>query len=336
MKFSIIITIRAINNFLLESITNLKKLNYQNFEVLITTDSKEQYEFNDSRFSLICPGKTAPGEKRNFSACMASGDVLVFLDDDAYPTPNWLNEAATIFSDPQVYALGGPAITPPDAKLLEKCSGKILESWLTSAGTKYRHVPLRGKQIVDYPSVNLFVRKEAFEKVGGFLADFWPGEDTKLCLDLVKTYGRPFLYSPKPVVYHHRRNVFIPHLKQISRYGRHRGQFARIFPETSRLPSYFAPSAFVLGLFLGPFICVVIPLLWYFYGVCVTAYLALLTLEIFKVFMVERHLKLALYTGLGIFLTHVVYGLNFIHGLLIKPKLQLRGVDAKSGNYIGG
>jgi len=336
MKFSIIIPVRAINEFIKESVAHLKQLNYQNFEVLIITDAKEQYDFADNRFLLFDSGKAGPGEKRNLGAQKATGDILAFLDDDAYPSPNWLNEAATVFNDPQVYALGGPAVTPLDVKFLEKCSGKILESYLTSAGTRYRHIPMSPRKISDYPSVNLFIRKEAFNKVGGYTVEFWPGEDTKLCLDLVKTYGRPFIYNPKPMVYHHRRNVFIPHLKQLSRYGRHRGQFARIFPETSRLPSYFVPSAFVLGLFLGPFICIVFPPLWYFYLMIVVAYLILIKLEAFKVYRTERNIKLALYTGLGIFLTHTVYGINFIHGFLIKPKLKLRGVDAKSGNYVGG
>ncbi len=336
MKFSIIIPVRTLNDFIKESVAHLKQLNYQNFEVLIITDEKEQYDFGDARFFLYDSGQVGPGEKRNLGAKKAAGDILAFLDDDAYPSATWLTEASAIFADPEVYALGGPAITPVDAKFREKCSGKILESYLTSAGTRYRHTPMSARKINDYPSVNLLVRKAAFLKVGGYPIEFWPGEDTKLCLDLVHFFNRDFLYDPKPVVYHHRRNIFVPHLKQISRYGRHRGQFARIFPETSRLPAYFAPSAFVLGLILGPFFCIIFPVLWYLYGFCLTAYVTLIIAEIAKVYLSERYLKLALCTGLGIFLTHIVYGLNFIHGLLIRPKLKLRGIDVKSGNYIGG
>lgn len=336
-KFSIIIPVRTINDFIRENIAHLKQLEYQNFEVIIITDAKEQYDFEDARFKLLDSGKVGPGEKRNLGAKHATGEILAFLDDDAYPAPTWLTEAEEIFfKDPKVYALGGPAVTPLDAKFKEKCSGKILESYLTSAGTRYRHTPMSPRKITDYPSVNLFVRKTAFDAVGGYPIEFWPGEDTKLCLDLVTNAGYPFNYSPKPLVYHHRRNIFVPHLKQISRYGRHRGQFARIFPETSRLPSYFVPSAFVLGLVFGPFISAALPVLWFIYGLCLTAYLTLLLAETTKAYLAERHLKLALCVGLGIFLTHVVYGFNFIHGLLIKPKLKLRGVDKKTGNYIGG
>ena len=49
------------------------------------------------------------------------------------------------------------------------------------------------KFVSDYPTVNLFVRKKIFLKVGGFVEDFWPGEDTKFCLDLVKLYGNCIL-----------------------------------------------------------------------------------------------------------------------------------------------
>jgi glycosyltransferase involved in cell wall biosynthesis len=336
MKFSVIIPVRAINEYIRENVAHLKQLTYQDFEVLVVTDTKESYDFGDSRFYMYDSGKVGPGEKRNLGAHKATGDVLAFLDDDAYPAPNWLTEASLILQDPKVYALGGPAVTPLDATFLEKCSGTILESYLTSAGTRYRHLPMSPRAIADYPSVNLFVRREAFTKVGGYPVDFWPGEDTKLCLDLVKAYGRPFLYHPKPVVYHHRRAAFKPYLKQISRYGRYRGQFARIFPETSRLPSYFAPSAFVVGLLSGPFVCTVFPALWFLYGAVVALYTVLLTLEILSTYRRANSFRLALYVGWGIGMTHVVYGLNFMHGLLIKPHLKLRKVDAHSGNYIGG
>ncbi len=336
MKFSIIIPVRALNSFVQESIDHIKALTYKDFEVLVVTDEAEVNSFADTRIVLLTSGKVGPGEKRNIAAIAATGEVLAFLDDDAYPATNWLDEAAKLFSDPNTYALGGPAVTPPTAGFLERCTGRILESTLTSAGTRYRHTPEANKLVADYPSVNLFVRKEAFAKVGGYPIEFWPGEDTKLCLDLVKAYGRPFSYDPQPIVYHHRRNVFIPYLKQISRYGRHRGQFARIFPETSRLPSYFAPSIFSLGLITGPIFALFAPIIWYVYFFCLLGYLCLLAAEMVRVLLTDRSLKMALYVGAGIFLTHIVYGANFILGILVKPKLRLRSVDSKTRNYIGG
>ncbi len=336
IKFSIIIPVRKINEFLKENISYLKKLSYKNFEVVIVTDDKEYYQFGDKRFILVSSGPIGPGEKRNLGASRATGDVLAFLDDDAYPQDDWLDRAAELFSDPGIYAVGGPAMTPKDAKFLERMSGRVLESPMASAGTVYRHTPGKSMEIDDYPTVNLLVRKKDFDRVGGFSREFWPGEDTKLCLDLVKSKGKMFIYDPSLIVFHHRRNLFIPHLKQISRYGRHRGQFARIFPETSRLPAYFVPSIFLLGLVLGPVICLIWPVLWKIYLGVLLFYLALLIWEGHKVYEKDWSMSAALYVMAGIFLTHIVYGVNFIVGILKRPKLKLRGVDKSTGSYLGG
>ena len=270
-KFSIIIPVRKINDYVKESVENIKKLKFSDFEVFIITDEKEDFEFNDSRFKILVSGNVGPGEKRNLAAQKSNGEILAFLDDDSYPSVDWLGNAESIFRDAGVYALGGPAVTPKDAGYLERISGLILESVLVSGGTTFRYIPKEKRIVDDYPSVNLFVRKEDFDSVGGFPIEFWPGEDTKLCLDLVKKHGKGFPYDPSVIVYHHRRGILGPHLKQISRYGMHRGQFVRIYPETSRIPMYFVPSIFVLGLLLGPFISFFIPILFSFYKFSVSS-----------------------------------------------------------------
>ena len=335
-RFSIIIPVRKFNEFLKENISHLKELTYRNFEVIIVTDEKENYDFQDRRFILTNSGSIGPGEKRNLGAAKATGEILAFLDDDAYPEKDWLDKAAEIFENENVFALGGPAITPKDARFLEKMSGRVLESWMASAGTVYRHKPGKNMENADYPTLNLVLRKDSFDMAGGFPVEFWPGEDPKLCLELVKSYGRKFVYDPRPLVYHHRRNLFIPHLKQISRYGRHRGQFARIFPETSRLPSYFVPAVFVAGLVAGPFLSLFIPQLLKFYIFVVGVYLIMLLLEGVRVFLKDKDMRSVFYVGAGIFLTHVVYGVNFIIGIMKKPRLKLRSVDKTTGNYLGG
>lgn len=107
-RFSIIIPVRTINDFIRENIAHLKQLEFGDFEAIIITDAKEQYDFGDNRFFLLDSGNVGPGEKRNIGAKHATGEILTFLDDDAYPSPTWLTEASTIFADPKVYALGGP------------------------------------------------------------------------------------------------------------------------------------------------------------------------------------------------------------------------------------
>lgn len=336
LKFSIIVPVRRINDYVKECISYIKKLKYQDFETIILTDEWEDYDFEDNRFRVVPTGPIGPGEKRNIGARESLGDVLAFLDDDAFPSPDWLDCAKASFARAGIYALGGPAVTPPNTPLLERISGRILESWLCSGPTGYRYFPDRKRYVSDYPSVNFLVRREVFFSVGGFPIDFWPGEDTKFCLDLIEKLGSGIFYDPNLVVFHHRRNLFVPFLQQISRYGRHRGQFARIFPRTSRLFGYFVPSLFTIGLILGPLLFIFLPVLSFPYFIVVALYLLTLFAESLRVIALEGSLISALYFIIGAFETHVIYGVNFLIGFIKRPILTLRKIDESTGAYIGG
>ena len=324
LKFSIIIPVRKINDYVKENITRIKKLDYPEFEVFIVTDEDESkdYNFGGNRIKLVSSGNVGPGEKRNLAANLATGDVLAFLDDDSYPEYGWLKNAAKIFEDPKVFALGGPAVTPKGVGYEERMTGYLFESFVVSGWTTYRYKPEEKRMVDDYPSVNLFVRKKDFEEVGGFPIEFWPGEDTKLCLDLVEKYGRKFPYDPDVLVYHHRRDIFKPYLKQISRYGQHRGQFARIFPETSRIPMYFAPSLFVIGLVGGFVLSIFWPTIFLYYFLALLLYFGIIYFSSYKFSEKEDNPPEARFDFIkGVFLTHIYYGVNFPIGIMRKSKL---------------
>ena len=84
-RVSIVIPVRTVTNYLIESIEHLKKLKYDNFEVLIYTDEEESCEGLPNNFKIIKSGKIGPAEKRNLPLKHATGEILAFLDDDAYP-----------------------------------------------------------------------------------------------------------------------------------------------------------------------------------------------------------------------------------------------------------
>lgn len=339
MKFSVIIPTRAINDYLKETVSKLKKVSYYDFEVIIVLDKFIKVNFGprETRFKVIESGPVKPGEKRNLGAKEATGDVLAFIDDDAYPDAGWLRTAANIFRDEEgLYALGGPAVTPLNVEFEEEMAGRVLESYMSGGFTTYRHKEASRKEVDDYPSVNFFVLKEAFEAVGGFDMNYWPGEDTKLCLDLVKHYKKKFLYDPEPVVYHHRRKLYKPFYKQVARYGKHRGWFARVFPKNSRKLAYFIPSLFVLGLVFGLIASLFVKGLITAYLLVIFLYLTLIFSEAQKVSMNERDYKAFKYIFFGIIGTNIHYGINFMKGFLFKPKSELRDIDHESGSYQGG
>ena len=167
---------------------------------------------------IVVNSDGSPGSKRDFGADKAKGDILAFIDADAYPDRDWIKEALIIFKKyPKIVAVGGPGITPPQDSVAQKISGLIYES--TPIG--YRYKPQLPKFVSELPSCNLFIRKKVFDKIGGFNCNIYPGEDSLLCKKLLK-YGK-ILYTPTVIVYHHRREFPWGHLNQVFRYGKMRG-----------------------------------------------------------------------------------------------------------------
>jgi len=256
--------------------------------------------------------------KRDIALKAANGDILAFLDDDAYPRSDWLKNALKNFSDPDVAAVGGPAITPLEDSDLQKVSGAIFASFLVSGKFVYRYIPRPRREVDDYPSCNLLVRKSVMLQLGGFKTNFWPGEDTILCLEITKKLGKKIIYDPEVLIYHHRREVFLPHLKQISSYAMHRGYFVKKFPETSFKLPYFIPSLFLVFVLSGTALNCFPHLLKTLYLACVFLYLLLVFIS-----SISRGLKPLLISEVfvGIILSHLAYGFYFIKGL-ISSKLK--------------
>jgi hypothetical protein len=132
-------------------------------------------------------------------------------------------------------------------------------------------------------------------------------------MELTKTLGKRLVYEPSALVYHHRRGLFLPHLRQIGRYGLHRGYFARHFPSTSRRIGYMMPSLFVLGLVCGGAGAALLPWLRLPYAAGVAFYL----LATFAA-SAAKCPWVWLLTWLGVMATHVTYGARFLLGYFIQ------------------
>lgn len=312
-RFSLIVACPGDSTVLRRLIDALTRQTYRNFEVIFLPDRLLVRPEVNYRFRILATGSVRPARKRNMGAAVATGDVLVFIDDDAYPREDWLATAAARFTDPSIHALGGPGLTPPDDPPAAQLSGAIFASPLVSGNFRCRYFiqgPLR--RVEDFPSCNLFVRRTIFEEIRGFREDFWPGEDTLLCADLQRK-GYALWYEPRAVVYHHRRPVLGPHLRQVGRYALHRGYFARRIGLNSRRLSYMLPSLFLLGLIVGVPVCLCLPVLWWIYGGVVTLYIALATAD---AVLEAPSIVQAPVFWFGLVTTHLWYGARFIQGVL--------------------
>ena len=309
-----------------ECLEAIRAQSYERWECIVLPDecekTKSEGEGEQRKVRVIPTGKVRPAEKRNIGIREAKGEIVAFIDDDAYPDAHWLEYAIKYFGDEDIGAVGGPGVTPPGDKRLARLGGRVYDNWLVSGNYRYRyHAGGVRMDVEDYPSCNLFVRKDILDKIGGYRTDFWPGEDTLLCKDILDNWKR-IIYDPWVVVYHHRRPLFLPHLRQLGRYGFHRGYFCKRFPSNSLRLSYFIPTFFDIYLVVLAIVGILnltgiesLRITFHRWGgyLPLWIYLALVAVTTFSLRPHRWFL-----TAAGVIASHVWYGIRFIQGLCAK------------------
>ncbi|MEQ3629164.1 MAG: glycosyltransferase [Hyphomonas sp.] len=112
-SFSIVINTLNRAPLLKQAIESFRWLQYDGkFEVIVVNGPSTDHtvdvlaEFgNDIRVGRCDVANLSVS--RNVGICMASGDIIAFIDDDAVPEPEWLQQLAECYRDPQVGGAGG-------------------------------------------------------------------------------------------------------------------------------------------------------------------------------------------------------------------------------------
>jgi len=335
---SVIIPLRQITHYVLhEGLPAFANQTYKHFEVILLPNKKtkhdalliKKYPF----LKIIETNKiTRPAQKRDIGVRFAKGEIIAFIDDDAYPALNWLEKAVVVFSKHETFiknkntkdiyagkvvAVCGPGIIPKNSAFLEKVFDAVLTSPLGSGAYTYRFTPQNSRAVDDFPSMNFLVLADVFKKVGGFNNNFWPGEDSKLCEDLVYGLSSKILYDPSIKVYHHRRPDLGHFLKQHGNYGFHRGAFFAHGDKNSMRLSYLIPTFFVLYLFSLPFAYYLTSINYLLLLSPLFLYKALLVYQILRSYKANKSLKISVFSSIVLFLMHAYYGIRFVYGFVV-------------------
>ena len=314
---SIIIPCKKSNDYLKECLNHISKLDFDNFEVIVLPDTPSFVSpLVKGRLRggirIVPTGPIKPGAKRNLGAQNAQGGILAFIDDDVYPRKDWLKNAVKYFADEKITAIGGPGVTAEADSFWQQVSGAMYLSWFGGANPD-RFWPGKKKFVADWPSMNFLVRKKDYLAAGGFDEKYWPGEDSVLCDNLIKT-GKKILYAPEVMVYHHRRENLKKHLSQAGNYKR--GLFVRLRQKNSLKIKYFLPSLFLLFVLFGWLLLFLLKPLSLIYPALWVLYFSALIISLIQIYVKIKKIKIALATLIYIPLTHLWYGWKFIEGLL--------------------
>ncbi|HEY2297771.1 MAG TPA: glycosyltransferase [Jatrophihabitans sp.] len=144
---------------------------------------------------------------RNTALEKVTGEIVVFLDDDAVPRAGWLDALRAPYRDPQVFGVGGWAVPAwPHGDRPEHLPPEL--DWVV--GCSYRGLPETAGPVRNLMGCNMSLRREVFDLVGGFDESIGRVgttplgcEETQLCIRLRQ--ARPdveLLLEPSAVVDH--------------------------------------------------------------------------------------------------------------------------------------
>jgi GT2 family glycosyltransferase len=209
-----------------ETLTALERLHYPDYEVIVVDDGSTDETatiaaYHDVR--LISTSNRGLSAARNSGAWAASGEVVAFCDDDAWPDPDWLRYAVRELRVRGHGGIGGPNLPPPG-------DGPIAECVANAPGGPI-HVLLSDRVAEHVPGCNSVFLRSALLEVGGFDPVYRAaGDDVDFCWRL-QDAGYTIGFAPAAVVWHHRRNSVRTYWRQQRGYGRAEALLERKWPE---------------------------------------------------------------------------------------------------------
>ncbi len=222
-SFSVIIPAYSRPKSLRSCLQALSEVRYptDRFEVIVVDDGSEVSlepvitPFQDHlRIMLLSQTNFGPASARNEGAERASGDYLVFTDDDCAPAPDWLDCFATRFDQTPDCAIGGRTINALLNNHYSVASQMLIDylyEYYNNSGCGARFLT----------SNNFAVSTRMFRSVGGFDAvmPLAGGEDREFC-DRWIHHGLKMVFAPEVITYHRHNLTWRAFLRQHFNYGR--------------------------------------------------------------------------------------------------------------------
>jgi glycosyltransferase involved in cell wall biosynthesis len=225
-KISVVVALHNAEKTLDHCLNSLTRLDYRNYEVIVVNDGStdqsqsiiESYPFR----SITIERQAGVSNARNRGLHAATGEVVAYIDSDAYADPHWLRYLAATLQEADFAGVGGPNFVPESANWVAKCVYR-------SPGGPCQ-VMLDDKSAEHIPGCNMAFWKWALEDVGGFDPIFTAaGDDVDICWRLLARNYR-LGFSPSAEVWHHRRSSFRAYWRQQVGYGKAESLLERRHP----------------------------------------------------------------------------------------------------------
>ena len=232
LKLSVVIPTYNRRDSLLRTLDALAKQTYpmKQFEVVVISDGASDGTAEavralqtPYRLRFIEQANAGPAKARNNGARSACAPILVYVDDDIEPLPDFLAEHAKAHENDSALVLIGPQSEP---------KGERMDNWIL---WEHRMLQKQYDKFVagvweagpnNLYSGNFSLRREHLLAVGGFNEHFTRQEDVELGFRLAQQ-GLHFLFSMKANALHRPTRPFASWYKTPFEYGKRDVQMAR-------------------------------------------------------------------------------------------------------------
>lgn len=190
-------TIKCINSIMAQS--------YKDKDVILVMDKDEElYNMFIDRLmgvNILINRGQGLSDARNTGIKNAKGDIIIFIDDDAYIGDNYISNLIKNYEDKKVVGVGG--------KILPNGSPNYPEELYWLGGFTHKGFPEDRCEIRNIWGCNMSFRKDVFDKVGLFNGNFGrigkklvSCEDTEFGIKVNSIIGKKIIYDPSVITYH--------------------------------------------------------------------------------------------------------------------------------------
>ncbi|MBU0502981.1 MAG: glycosyltransferase family A protein [Candidatus Omnitrophota bacterium] len=215
MNVSVIVPTYKRSQYLRRCLESLLKQVYHPLEIILAISADDQETCaaieeiresvdNSGVIQQVVVDKQNIVYAENHGLEIARGEIVCFIDDDAFAPDDWISSIVVDFeSDPNTGGVGGPIIPFIDGAAVIKYTDSFARmSWWGRRNNNTDKIPYRLEEVYSLRGANMSFKRELLGFFDENLLPYWRRFEDDVCLT-IRGKGYKIISDPKVRVFHH-------------------------------------------------------------------------------------------------------------------------------------